>query len=32
LLNAKHETKAGKIEAAFRALGKEAVVQVSDAA
>jgi antitoxin HicB len=32
MLNPKHETKAGKIEAALRALGKEAVVHVSDAA
>jgi antitoxin HicB len=32
MLNPKHETKAGKIEAALRALGKEAVVYVSDAA
>jgi hypothetical protein len=31
-LNPKDETKAGKIEAALRALGKEAVVHVSDAA
>jgi hypothetical protein len=32
MLSPKHETKAGKIEAALRALGKEAVVHVSDAA
>jgi antitoxin HicB len=32
MLNPKHETKAGKVEAALRALGKEAVVHVSDAA
>lgn len=32
MLNPKHETKAGKIEAALRALGKEAVVHVRDAA
>src|ERR1017187_8488347 len=32
MLDPKHETKAGKIEAALRALGKEAVVYVSDAA
>lgn len=32
MLNPKHETKAGKIEAALRALGKEAVVHVGDAA
>ena len=32
MLNPKHETKAGKIEAALRALGKEVVVHVSDAA
>jgi antitoxin HicB len=32
MLDPKHETKAGKIEAALRALGKEAVVHVSDAA
>jgi antitoxin HicB len=32
MLNPQHETKAGKIEAALRALGKEAVVYVSDAA
>ena len=32
MLNPKHETKAGKIEAALRVLGKEAVVHVSDAA
>ena len=32
MLNPKHETKAGKIEAALRALGKEAVVQIDDAA
>jgi len=32
MLNPKHETKAGKIEAALRALGREAVVHVSDAA
>jgi antitoxin HicB len=32
MLNPKHETKAGKIEAALRALGKEAVVRVDDAA
>jgi len=32
MLNPKHETKAGKIEAALRALGKEAVVHDSDAA
>jgi len=32
MLNPKHETKAGRIEAALRALGKEAVVHVSDAA
>jgi antitoxin HicB len=32
MLNPKHETKAGKIEAALRSLGKQAVVRVSDAA
>ena len=32
MLNPKHETKAGKIETALRALGKEAVVHVNDAA
>ena len=32
MLNPKHETKAGKIEAALRALGKEAVVHVGDVA
>ncbi len=32
MLNPKHETKAGKIEAALRALGKEAVVHIEDAA
>jgi len=32
MLNPKHETKAGKIEAALRALGKEAVVYIDDAA
>jgi hypothetical protein len=32
MLNPKHETKAGKIEAALPALGKEAVVRVDDAA
>src|SRR6266496_22801 len=32
MLDPKHETKAGRIEAALRALGKEAVVRVSDAA
>lgn len=32
MLNPKHETKAGKIEAALRALGREAVVHVTDAA
>jgi antitoxin HicB len=32
MLNPKHETKAGKIEAALRALGKEAVVHIDDAA
>jgi hypothetical protein len=32
MLNPKPETKAGKIEAALRALGKEVVVHVSDAA
>ena len=32
MLDPKHETKAGKIEAALRALGKEAVVHVGDAA
>jgi antitoxin HicB len=32
MLSPKHETKAGKIEAALRALGKEAVVHVRDAA
>ena len=32
MLNPKHETKAGKIEAALRAMGKEAVVHVGDAA
>lgn len=32
MLNPKHETRAGKIEAALRALGKEAVVHVGDAA
>jgi DNA-binding transcriptional regulator LsrR (DeoR family) len=32
MLNPKHETKTAKIEAALRALGKEAVVHVSDAA
>lgn len=32
MLNPKHETKAGKIEAALRALGMEAVVHVGDAA
>lgn len=32
MLNPKHETKAGKIESALRALGKAAVVNVSDAA
>lgn len=32
MLNPKHETKAGRIEAALRALGKEAVVHVGDAA
>ena len=32
MLNPKHETKAGKIEAALRILGKDAVVHVSDAA
>jgi antitoxin HicB len=32
MLNPKHETMAGKIEAALRALGKEAVLHVGDAA
>jgi antitoxin HicB len=32
MLSLKHETKAGKIEAALRALGKQAVVHVGDAA
>jgi len=32
MLNPKHETKAGKIEAALRALGKEAVGHIDDAA
>ena len=32
MLNPKHETKAGKIEAALRALGKEAVVHIDNAA
>jgi antitoxin HicB len=32
MLNPKHETKAGKIESALRALGKEAVVHIDDAA
>jgi antitoxin HicB len=32
MLNPKHETKAGRIEAALRALGKEAIVHVGDAA
>lgn len=32
MLNPKYETKAGKIEAALRALGKEAVVRIDDAA
>ena len=32
MLNPKHETKAGKIEAALRALGREAMVHVTDAA
>jgi antitoxin HicB len=32
MLDPKHETKTGKIEAALRALGKEAVVHVGDAA
>jgi antitoxin HicB len=32
MLNPKHETKSGRIEAALRALGKEAVVYISDAA
>jgi antitoxin HicB len=32
MLNPKHETKAGRIEAALRALGKEAVVHIDDAA
>ena len=32
MLNPKHDTKAGKIEAALRALGKEAVVHVGDVA
>jgi len=32
MLNPKHETKAGQIEAALRALGKQAIVHVSDAA
>lgn len=32
MLNPKHENKAGRIEAALRALGKEAVVHIDDAA
>jgi hypothetical protein len=32
ILNPKHETKSGRIEAALRVLGKEAVVHVGDVA